>query len=137
MASLNSTVDGMGFEEVNQPVTGTHLVYATHISGVTVEALEISGANVYATTNVVGDRVWGDEFVSGLLIKGTTGSITNIGGVATGSMGIGYINNSWLASSTGSIGFYGTTPIGKPDTEVNIGSLVTQLVALGLVGSIA
>ncbi len=40
MAGLNSTVDGMGFEEVNQlpdgRSSGTNIVYGFHISGLTI-----------------------------------------------------------------------------------------------------
>lgn len=143
MTALNSTVDGMGFEEMNQPVTFTEIGSTTNLYAAgsmtapfvdtdnidvsdTISATTISGTNIYATT-----------LVDTTTLSATTGSITNIAGVETGSIDISYINNAWLASSTGSVGFYGTTPIAKPDTEVNIGSLVIQLVTLGLVGSIA
>jgi len=71
MASLNSTVDGMGFEEVNQ-ASFTYMISGNHIYGRTVDALLISGADIYATDNVVSDRIYGDEYVSGLLIKAVT-----------------------------------------------------------------
>ena len=68
MASNNSTIDGMGFEEANQ---GNNL-YGNTISGVRVEALLISGTNVYADTNVVADRVYGDEYFSGATVYAST-----------------------------------------------------------------
>jgi len=89
MASNNATVDGMGFEEANQ---GNNL-YGYTISGVRVEALIISGANVYSDYNIVGDRIYGDEFVSGLTIKGTTISgnsiVNNEGKLQSVSIGSG------------------------------------------------
>ena len=77
MASTNSTVDGMGFEEVNQEVTSTYIISGTHIYGTTVDALLISGDDIYANTNVVAARVYGDEYVSGLVIFGTNISGAN------------------------------------------------------------
>jgi len=118
MASNNSTIDGMGFEEVNQlPLerdTGANIVYGYHISGVDVMAQEISGTNVYADTNVVADRVYGNEFVSGLLIKGSTinnddgtlksvsiGSGTAVyGAITQAGSGILASNSAWITFPT-------------------------------------
>jgi len=58
MPALNSTVDGMGFEEVNQEVTQTTIV---------------SGLNIYATGSLVADRVQGTTEISGLNIYSTSG----------------------------------------------------------------
>jgi len=60
MASNNSTIDGMGFEEANQ---GNNL-YGNTISGVRVEALLISGTNVYADATIHGEDIVANDTVS-------------------------------------------------------------------------
>ncbi len=53
MASFNSTVDGMGFEEVNQPVTSTEIISGTMVyAGSRVTAPMISGTYLAAEYTV-------------------------------------------------------------------------------------
>ncbi len=124
-ANLNlSTVDGMGFEEVNQPVTSTAIISGTNLYAAgSLQSPWISGTNIYATTTVLSDNVFGDVEISGLLVTAntltaTTGSITNL-------------------HMVGNIGFYDTPVIAQPQVEVNIGSVHAALVNIGLIGSIA
>lgn len=61
----NSTTDGMGFEEVNQEVTGTAIVSGTDIYGTTsVTAPQVSGTNIYASTLVTAPEVSGTNVYS-------------------------------------------------------------------------
>jgi len=143
MASNVSTIDGMGFEEVNQlPLereAGANIVYGYHISGVTVEAQEISGTNVYADTNVVADRIYGNEFVSGLLIKGTTISGTNIvnnegklqsvsigsgtavyGAVTQAGSGVLASNDAWIVFPTAYTGLPTVVVSNRDDVDADL-----------------
>ena len=135
MASNNSTIDGMGFEEANQ---GNNL-YGYTISGVRVEALIISGANVYSDYNIVGDRIYGDEFVSGLTIKGTTISgnsiVNNEGKVQSVSIGSGTAvygaiiqagsgvldsNDAWITFPTAYTGLPTVTASNRDDVDASL-----------------
>jgi len=61
------TVDGLGFEEVNQTVTSTAVISGTNVYGTTsVESATLSGTNVYAATKVQSDTVQSDVTISGV-----------------------------------------------------------------------
>jgi len=145
MASNVSTVDGMGFEEVNQSVSGTtNIVYGTHISGIDVIAQEISGTNVYADTNVVADRLYGDEFISGLLIKGSTinnddgtlksvsiGSGTAVYGASVqGGSGVLASNDAWIVFPTAYTGIPTVTTQNRDDLDADL-HLVNGSITIG------
>ena len=80
MASTNSTVDGMGFEEMNQPGSQTANVWLTG-SLVTQAGIQtagdISGAGNTYTTNVNATRV-DSTYVSGNVHEATTSVIQNL-----------------------------------------------------------
>jgi len=78
MASLRSTIDGLGGEELGQPGSQVSDVWVT---GSVISDSLISGANIYSTGTVQGENVYGDTTVSGATVKGTTISGTSIGGV--------------------------------------------------------
>lgn len=98
MASHNSTVDGMGFEEVNQPVTSTEMISGTMVyAGSLMTAPMISGAylaaeNVVYTTDVeaTGDITNAEGELQSVAIGSTTtqiyGGIVNAG---SGTLGAG------------------------------------------------
>ena len=132
------TVDGLGFEEVNQlPLerdTGANIVYGFHISGVTVEAQSISGTNVYADTNVVADRLYGNEFISGLLIKGSTinnddgtlksvsiGSGTAVyGAITQAGSGVLASNDAWITFPTSYAGMPTVLTQNRSDVDADL-----------------
>ncbi len=95
MASTNSTIDGMGFEEVNQEVTFTKV---------------ISGTNIYATTCISGNQAQFEDIVikddmsanvvstgNGQLFSISTGSGTPVYG-ARHQAGSGVLdsNDAWI-----------------------------------------
>lgn len=102
MASLNSTVDGMGFEEVNQE-SSTDL---------------ISGANVYGTTgSFTNTRITTANIATANItsLSDANGAlVSNIIGSATVQTYGGYIQAGSLLTSAGSVGF---VKFGKPFTS--------------------
>ena len=67
-------VDGLGFEELapsGVQASGTVTMHPYFLGSITTID-QISGANIYSTTNIIGENVYGDTVVSGATIKGTT-----------------------------------------------------------------
>ena len=100
-ANINlSTVDGMGFEEVNQQVTSTAIVSGTNIYATSgIQSIWYSGTSIRATDTVEGDTISGGDIrnaqgpIESVAIGSTTvqvfGGFINAGsGTLTGDSGL-------------------------------------------------
>ena len=88
MATL---IDGLGGEELSESGLGFSgaATSSPYFPGsLTVES-QISGANIYSTTDIVGENVYGDTVVSGLTVKGATFTQTD-GNLRSASVGSAY-----------------------------------------------
>ena len=111
MASLRSTRDGLGGEELGQPGSQVSDVWVT---GSVISDSLISGANIYATTDIIGENVYGDTVVSGPTVKattvqGTTVSGTTVMGTIVSGTTIAGVNIS--GTNIGGTTFSGTTAV--------------------------
>mgnify|MGYP001558944606 CR=1 FL=1 len=99
MASLNSTIDGLGFEEVNQTFTSTDVV---------------SGTNFFAAGSVVG------ALVNGTTLKGTTLSGTMF---SAGSF-VGAVHSGATALFTNVVASTALSGASALVTQVTAGSVI-------------
>lgn len=109
MTGTNSTVDGMGFDEVNQLVTSTEVVSGGTILGNTITGATIGGTNIAGTT------------VSGVTLSGGNTRLRNC--VVTGSYM--NLNGTLQVVELGSPVVYGAT--------VKAGSVLTTAGSLGFI----
>lgn len=111
MASNVSTVDGMGFEEVNQAsntdtISGNN-VYATTavttptVTATTINGTNISGTNVYAQDIIHGENLYGDSTISGPTMKCTTlNATTSVTTAAASLSSTGALRSVSIGSGT-------------------------------------
>ena len=99
MASNNSTIDGMGFEEVNQAGSSTALVSAQQgqfTGSIVVEEKIIAGGDIY------GQDLWVDHIISSSTVVDDNGQLQSVS-IGSGTPAYGakiQAGSSVLASNT-------------------------------------
>ena len=120
-------IDGMGFEEVNQPGSALNNIWT---NGSVLAETFLSGGSVFAQGPIGGENVYGDTTVSGATVKGATISGTNIVnsegklrsvGTGSGTSVFGALvqaGSSALSSNTIWV-VYPTAYTGKPSVSIH------------------